>query len=83
MGLAKQKFVFEHAQNSQIQSHPTHAQSHIGICFPFALHSYILQCPMRLLADSKGPDQTARMRRLILALAVRKCPKTRFRKAGP
>ena len=34
---------------------------------------------MILLADSEGPDQTARMRRLIWAFAVRKCPKARFR----
>ena len=38
----------------------------------FALHSYIL------LADSEGPDQTARMRCLICAFAVRICPKTLF-----
>ena len=36
---------------------------------------------MILLADSEGPDQTARMRRLIWAFAVRICPKTRFRVA--
>ena len=34
-------------------------------------------------ADSEGPDQTARMRRLIWAFAVRICPKTRFRMARP
>ena len=61
MGWAKRKFVFEHAQNAQIQSHPTHAQSLIQA---FALHWFILKCSMILLADSKGPDQTARMRRL-------------------
>ena len=33
---------------------------------------------MILLAGSKGPDQTARMRRLIWAFAVRIGPKTRF-----
>ena len=38
---------------------------------------------MSLLADSKGPDQTARMRRLIWAFAVRICPKKRFRIAWP
>ena len=31
---------------------------------------------MILLADSEGPDQTARMRWLILALAIRICLKT-------
>ena len=34
---------------------------------------------MILLTDSEGPDQTARMRSLIWAFAVRICPKTRFR----
>ena len=38
---------------------------------------------MILLADSEGPDQTARMRRLIWAFAVRICPETRFRMARP
>ena len=42
------------------------------------LHS-ILYCQMTLLADSEGPDQTARMRMLIWAIAVRICSKTRFR----
>ena len=36
---------------------------------------------MILLADSEGPDQTARMRRLIWAFAVRLRPKTLFRMA--
>ena len=34
---------------------------------------------MILLADSEGPDQTARMNRLIWVFAVRIYPKTRFR----
>ena len=38
---------------------------------------------MILVADSEGHDQTARMRSLILAFAVRICPKTRLRKARP
>ena len=38
---------------------------------------------MILLADSEGPDQTAQMRRLILAHAVRIWLKTRFRMARP
>ena len=36
---------------------------------------------MILLADNEGPDQTARMHRLIWAFAVRISPKTRFRMA--
>ena len=36
---------------------------------------------MILLADSEGPDQTARMRSLIWAFAVRMCPNTYFRMA--
>ena len=36
---------------------------------------------MILLADSEGPDQTARMRRLIWAFAVRILPKVCFRMA--
>ena len=38
---------------------------------------------MILLADSEGPDQTARMRRLIRAFAARICPKNSFRMARP
>ena len=38
---------------------------------------------MILLADSEGPDQTARKRRLIWAFAVRINPKTRFRMVWP
>ena len=44
----------------------------------FALHSCILQYPTILLADSGGPDQTARIRRLIWTFAVRIFPKTSF-----
>ena len=36
---------------------------------------------MILLADSESPDQTARMRSLIRAFAVRLCPRARFRMA--
>ena len=35
-----------------------------------------LYYPLILLADSEGPDQTARMHRLIWAFAVHSCPKT-------
>ena len=38
---------------------------------------------MILLGCSEGPDQTARMRSLIWAIAVHMCPKTRFRMARP
>ena len=76
MGHVKRKDVFEHVQNAQIQIHPTHAQTLIrGV----SLHLYILECPMILLADSEGPDQTARMRSLIWAFTVRICPTTHFR----
>ena len=67
MGCAKLKSVFEHAQNAQIQIHPTHVQS---LMRAFALHRYILECPMILLADCEGPDQAVWMHRLIWALAV-------------
>ena len=52
--------------------HPAHAQSRPFICFPLK-HSMVAidSC----LQDSEGPDQTARMRRLIWAFAVRLCPK--------
>ena len=50
--------------------HPATAQS---IIRAFALHSYSVWYPIMLLADTKSPDQTARMRRLILAFAVRAC----------
>ena len=69
------KSVFEHAQNAQIQIHPAHVQSHIRL---FALNWYLLWCQMILLADSEGPDQTARTRSLIWAFAVLICPKTGF-----
>ena len=49
----------------------------------FALHWYIPWYPVILLADSEGPDQTARMRSLIWAFAVRKCPKHVFTWRGP
>ena len=37
---------------------------------------------MILLANSEGSDQTARMRRLILAFAVRICPQKHFAWSG-
>ena len=48
-----------------------------------ALHCNALLYPRILFVDSECPDQTARMRRLIRAFAVRICPKTRFRMARP
>ena len=39
MGRAKQKGVFEHVQNAQIQMYPKHAQRYIPV---FAFHWYIL-----------------------------------------
>ena len=61
------------------------ADSHYPACLvrAFALHWNILQYPMILFADNEGPDQTARMRRLIWAFAVLICPKTRFAWRGP
>ena len=46
------------------------------IIYAFALQSYILWYQMILLADSVGPDQTARMRSLIWAFAVCNCLNT-------
>ena len=50
---------------------------HQGLCSPF-IHSMILQCPVILLVDSEGPDQTAEMPRLIWGFAVHICWKTGF-----
>ena len=59
--------------------HAAHAQSLIrafsqSLNRAFALHPYILQYPMILLADREGFDQTAWMRRLIWTFAVCICP---------
>ena len=59
--------------------HPAHALSMIRA---FALHSYILKYPLILLADSEGPNLTARMCRLIWAFFVRICPNTFSHGAG-
>ena len=58
MGLAKRKGVFEHAQNTQIQIHPTLAykKSQPGICSPM-IHYIVFN---NSLADSKGHDQHPR-----------------------
>ena len=63
------------------QIHPLpHAQN---LIWAFALHWYILELPMNLLAVIEGSDQTARMRMLIWSFAVRICPKTHFRMMRP
>ena len=69
MGQPKRKRVFEHVQNAQIQIILRMRKVPTGPLL--SIHTF--------LADSEGPDQTARMRSLIWAFAVRKCPKTRFR----
>ena len=71
----REKVSSEHAQNAQIQIHPTHAQTLIRT---FALHWYNLYGQVIMLTDSERPDQTARMRRLIWAFAVRIMPKDTF-----
>ena len=48
-----------------------------------ALHSYIPQCPVILLVDSEGPNQTAWMCRLIWTSAVCIHPKTLFLMTQP
>ena len=48
-------------------------------CASYYPGSYILWFPMILLADSEGSDQTARIRRLIWAFAVRICPAPRLK----
>ena len=50
------------------------AKSHPDICSP--LIHYLV--PVILLADSEGPDQTARKHMLIQAFAARICSKTSF-----
>ena len=49
----------------------------------FAILRYVPQYPMILYADSKGPDQAVRMRRLIWVFAVGICPKTRLYMTRP
>ena len=51
---------------------------------PSGLCSINTLCSVKwfLLADSEGSDQTAHMRRLDWAFAVRICPTTRFRMVG-
>ena len=61
MGRVKRNEVLEHAQNAPIQIHLSHAQN---IIRAFAPHLSIILCQMILLADTEGPDQPARMRRM-------------------
>ena len=72
--------AFEFAQNVRI---------HVILCMRKVssgpLFSVSTSCSIAviLLADSEGPDQTARMRRLIRAFALRICLSTRFRLTPP
>ena len=78
MGLVKRKGVFGVNTNSKDLDQPVEICSLIR---NFA--TLVLQYPMILLADSEGPDQTARMRSLIWAFIVRISPKIRFRIVQP
>ena len=67
------KGVWKHVQNAQsIQIHPLHVQSLIQAL-------WYVQCPMILLMDSEGPDQTAQMVQSDLGLHCPHLPKDRFR----
>ena len=73
MGRLKRKSALEHAQKSQTE---------VILCMwkiSSASLLFILYYPTSLLADSEGPDQTVRMRRLIWAFTARIYPKTLFR----
>ena len=67
------KGVFEVNTNSKGSDQP--AEMYSGIR-NFALFCYALQYPVILQADSEGPDQTADVCRLFLAIAVCTYPKT-------
>ena len=71
----------ENVSSSMRKIHGLRVIPRTGICCH--RYMYILHCPMILLADNEGPDQTARMRSLIRASAVRICSKARFRMARP
>ena len=81
MDCVKRKCAFQHAQNAQIQIILCMRKVSSGraLCSPLIHFNY----PMILLADNEGPNQTARMRRLIWAFVVSLCPKTRFRMERP
>ena len=55
------------------------AKYHPGLCSPI-IHSLVSNDSV---SGQEGPDQTARMRRLIWAFVVRICLKTHFRMARP
>ena len=78
MSGVTRRSAFEHAQIERI-----HIILHMrkSLIQTFSRHWNILLYPMILFADSERPDQTARIRRLISAFALRVCPKTRFRMA--
>ena len=63
----------------RFRSSCTCAKYHLGHCSSF-IHSVVSNDSV---SGQWGPDQTARMRRLIWAFAVRMCPKTRFRLVSP
>ena len=80
MGRVKRKVDSNIRKMHTFRSSCASAKYHPDICSPF-----IIQIILRirklfitgiLLADREGPDQTARMRSLIRAFAVRICPKT-------
>ena len=50
-----------------------------SLFWTFSVHQHILQYPLILQADNKGPDQPAHMRRLIRAFVVRKLYYDSFR----
>ena len=68
-GRVKRKGVFWVNANYKDPDQP--AEIRISLIRNSAIFRYVLQYPMILLADSEGPDQTARMRSLILGFAVR------------
>ena len=72
MSRVKRKSAFDHAQHAHIRV----IMRMRSLIRAFTLHWYILQYLMIMLADSEGPDQPARMRRLNWAFAVRICQKT-------
>ena len=74
MGGFKRKKCLRVRAKCAESHHPAHAQSHPGM-FYYSIVSN------DSVAKSNSPDQTARMRRMIGAFAVRICPKTSFRMA--
>ena len=62
----------------QIYTNPTHAQSISRETSPLIHYG-----PIILLADSEGPDPTARMRGKTWAFTVHIWPKTSFRMVQP